>query len=45
VLKFENGPGRWPFEVQSVKLEKIADPDDAWFRPPPGYHELPALPF
>jgi len=45
VLKFENGPERLRFEVQSVKPEKIADPDGALFQPPPDYHELQPLPF
>ena len=45
ILKFENGPERYRFEVKSIKAEKIADPDGKLFQPPADYNELEPLPF
>ena len=40
VLKFENGPERFRFEVQSVTPEKIKKDDESkLFQPPPDYRE------
>ena len=45
VLKFENGPERLRFEVQSVTPEKLKPEDAALFLPPPDYQEIQPLPF
>jgi hypothetical protein len=42
-LRFENGPERYRFEVNSIHPEKIADP--TLFQPPPDYQEIEPLPF
>ena len=46
VLKFENGPERFRFEVQSVTPEKIKKEDEAkLFQPPTDYQEIQPLAF
>lgn len=45
VLKFENGPERLRFEVQSVTAETLKPEDAALFAPPPEYQEIQPLPF
>ena len=46
VLKFENGPERYRFEVKSVMPEKIKKEDEGkLFQPPPDYQEIQPLPF
>ena len=44
-LRFENGPERYRFEVQSIQAEPIADPEGRLFQPPPNYYEIEPLPF
>ena len=45
ILKFENGPERMHFEVQTIVPEKIEDRDGQLFQPPPDYQEIQPLPF
>ena len=44
-LRYDNGAERYRFEVNSVKPEKISDPDGKLFQPPKDYHEIQPLPF
>jgi Domain of unknown function (DUF4412) len=44
-LRDDNGFERLRFAVQSVKPEKISDPDGKLFQPPKDYHEIQPLPF
>ena len=44
-LRYENGLERLRFEVKTITLEKIIDPDGQLFQPPADYHELAPLPF
>lgn len=44
-LKFDNGPERFHFEVQSIVPEKLTDEDAKSFQPPDGYFEMKPLPF
>jgi hypothetical protein len=44
-LHYDSGAERLRFEVKSVREEKIADPGDKLFQPPPDYHEIEPLPF
>jgi len=45
ILRFESGPERFRFEVNTVTPEKIEDRDGKLFQPPPGYQEIQPLPF
>ena len=45
VLKFENGPERLRFEVQSVTPQRLTADDATLFQPPDGYQEIRPLPF
>ena len=45
ILKFDNGPERYRFEVKAITPEKVIDPDGALFQPPPEYQEIQPLPF
>jgi hypothetical protein len=44
-LRFDSGAERMRLEVTSVSPEKIVEPDEKLFQPPPGYHEVRPLPF
>jgi len=44
-LKFDSGPERLRFEVNTIRPEEIADPDGRLFQPPADYHQLDPLPF
>lgn len=44
-LRFESGPERYRFEVNSIQPGKVADPNGRLFQPPPDYHEIEPLPF
>jgi hypothetical protein len=45
ILKFENGPERYRFEVKAITPGKITGPDGTLFQPPPNYFEIQPLPF
>jgi len=45
VLKYENGPVRFRFDVISIQPQKIEDKDGSLFVPPPDYQEIQPLPF
>jgi hypothetical protein len=45
ILRVDNGPLRFRFEVVSVTPEKISDPDGKIFQPPADYVERRPLPF
>ena len=44
-LRYGSGAERMRFEVTSVSAEKIVEPDEKLFQPPPQYHEVRPLPF
>lgn len=44
-LRYDNGAERYRFEVNSVRTEKITDPNKQLFQPPSDYHEIQPLPF
>jgi len=45
MLRFDNGAERFRFEVKSVISERISDPSEKLFQPPPDYREIDPLPF
>jgi len=46
VLKYENGPERFRFEVKTITPEKIKKEDaEKLFQPPADYREIEPLPF
>ncbi|MEI8291140.1 MAG: DUF4412 domain-containing protein [Verrucomicrobiota bacterium] len=45
VLKFENGPVRYRFEVKKIQSGKMTGADVKQFLPPPEYREIHPLPF
>jgi hypothetical protein len=45
ILKFENGPERYRFEVKKIQSEKMTDDDAKQFQPPAGYLEIQPMPF
>ena len=45
VLRYDNGPERLRFEVQSVTPEKLTEGDTRLFQPPSGWFEVQPLPF
>jgi hypothetical protein len=44
-LRFDNGPERFRFVVQSIKAEAIAESEKELFQPPSDYHEVEPMPF
>lgn len=45
ILKFDNGPERFRFEVKSIMPQKLTDDDAELFQPPTNYFEIQPLPF
>jgi hypothetical protein len=45
ILRSEKGPERFRFEVTSVVPRNLTEDDAKLFEPPPGYREIPPLPF
>jgi hypothetical protein len=43
ILRFDNGPERYRFEVKAIRPEHIADDDGTLFQPPSNYFEARAL--
>jgi hypothetical protein len=44
-LRYDSGAERLRFEVTSISAEKITEPSEELFAPPPDYHEIQPLPF
>jgi hypothetical protein len=44
-LRYDSGAESMRLEVTSVSAEKIVEPDEKLFQPPPEYHEMQPLPF
>lgn len=45
VLRYDNGVERLRLTVTSISTNGIAESTDTLFQPPPGYREMPALPY
>jgi hypothetical protein len=44
-LRYNSGAERFHFEVTTVSMNKVAEPDEKRFQPPPDYNEIQPLQF